>query len=192
MTQARICSIDGCGNAGRLTKGLCNLHYLRMRRHGDPLKTLIKATRRGEAAEFFELVVLRCKIDECLIWPYSNAGGRGTIKVEGRSHLVSRLVCEKMYGPPPKAAEAAHSCGNGDKGCVNPMHLRWASHRENEADKIGHGTSQHGERNHQAILSDEQVAEIRSIGTSRSQRAIAREFGVSQPAVSLILRGLRR
>lgn len=33
----RKCSVDGCENRGDIRKGLCNLHYRRWRRHGDPL-----------------------------------------------------------------------------------------------------------------------------------------------------------
>lgn len=33
----RKCSVEGCENHGDIRKGLCNMHYRRWRRHGDPL-----------------------------------------------------------------------------------------------------------------------------------------------------------
>lgn len=33
----RKCSVDGCENHGDIRKGLCNMHYRRFARHGDPL-----------------------------------------------------------------------------------------------------------------------------------------------------------
>ena len=51
--------------------------------------------------------------------------------------LVSRLVCEEAYGPPPTSKhEAAHNTPNGCVGglCVNNAHLRWATRKENAAD----------------------------------------------------------
>lgn len=32
----RKCSVDGCESRGEIRKGLCNMHYRRWRRHGDP------------------------------------------------------------------------------------------------------------------------------------------------------------
>lgn len=192
MTKQMICSIDSCGNAGRITLGLCATHYQRMRRHGDPNKTVIKVTRRGEAAAFFENEVLNCVSDECLIWPFNKTEGRGQIRKGGKNYLVSRLACIEIYGTPPDGYEAAHSCGKGHLGCVNPKHLRWAAHSENEADKIGHGTSQHGERNNMAKLSDAQVAQIRDMAGDHTHKAISEIFGVSRSSVGLILQGLRR
>jgi hypothetical protein len=54
-----------------------------------------------------------------------------------------------------------------------------------------HGTSQHGERNHQAKLTNLQVVEIRKLKGSASQQAIADRFGVSQTLVGLIHRKQR-
>lgn len=35
--MSHSCSVDGCTNAGTLTRGWCAKHYARWRRHGDPL-----------------------------------------------------------------------------------------------------------------------------------------------------------
>lgn len=193
MAKDGICSVAGCGNTKRITAGLCSLHYQRLRRNGDPLKTKIKATPRGEVQAFFAQTVLTWATDECLPWPYTTPGdGRGYMRHQGRWGIVSRFACEEAHGPPPTPEhEAAHSCGNASAGCVSPRHLRWATRAENEADKVGHGTSQHGERNAQAKLSGAEVAEIRALKGSASQSQIAARFGITQSAVSMIQRGLR-
>jgi hypothetical protein len=131
MATRPICKIDGCGKSNE-AHGLCRLHYRRWQRYGDPN---LGKTGHGAARTFFETVVLAHESDECLLWPFAlNYMGYG--KLGGR--IVSRLVCRAVYGPPPRDHEAAHSCTN--KNCVSARHLRWATHKENEADKYLHGT----------------------------------------------------
>lgn len=36
MANLSICSFIGCRNIGKLTKGLCSMHYQRLRKNGDP------------------------------------------------------------------------------------------------------------------------------------------------------------
>jgi HNH endonuclease len=79
--------------------------------------------------------------DWCLIWPYRMRGGRPiTYGEDGEYTVVTRWICEKLYGPSPsKMHVAAHSCNNGHIGCINWQHLRWATRSENQSDrKNGH------------------------------------------------------
>jgi len=73
---------------------------------------------------------------------------------------------------------------------VNPRHLRWATHRENEADKVRHGTLRKGEAVHAAKLSAAEVAEIRTIYAAGgvTQSDLATRFGTSPGNVSRIIR----
>lgn len=91
---------------------------------------------------YFREVVVGYTGDDCLLWPFSKSNkGYGTINHDGRNLTVSRFLCAEVNGPPPTPDHvAAHSCGRGHTGCVNPRHLRWATRTENEADKIIHGT----------------------------------------------------
>lgn len=34
--KATKCSVEGCQSTGYMTRGLCKMHYARLRRHGDP------------------------------------------------------------------------------------------------------------------------------------------------------------
>jgi hypothetical protein len=126
---------------------------------------------------------LAYKGDECLFWPYSGKpGGYPQIWLDGTSKLLGRVVCERVHGPPPTPEhEAAHSCGRGNKGCITPRHLRWATHAENVADRVAHGT---------AKLTAKDVRAIRrmvSQGT-RTQKQLAARFGVGEPTISKIVR----
>jgi hypothetical protein len=51
------CTIEGCGSNHRLRRGLCNKHYLRLTKNGDPLRL----ARR----ERFEQQPTVCAVDGC-------------------------------------------------------------------------------------------------------------------------------
>lgn len=192
MATQKLCAEDGCGKRV-VSRGLCMQHYMRVWRSGGIEPTRHPKTPRGEVQRFITQTAIPWASDDCLTWPFTKTpDGRGYARFRGRWGLASRHICEAVYGPPPTPRhEAAHSCGRGHDGCVNPRHLRWATHVENEADKIVHGTSQHGERNRQAKLSREQVDEVRALAGAQSQRQIAERYGITQSAVSMIQRGLR-
>lgn len=187
MAKKRLCSVPGCDKPHD-SRGYCGAHAQRFRRHGDPLAG---GTPNYEPMKFYTDTVLTNNSDECLIWPFArDAQGYAKMHVGPKNRLVARMLCEETNGPPPtQRHEAAHSCGKGMGGCVNRWHLSWKTHRENEADKLLHGTDQFGERNPIAKLTQEQADQIRKIGKSMAQRKIAAQFGVSQSLISLILRG---
>ena len=187
MATPRICSIDGCGKPCK-TRGWCSAHYQRWRAHGDPFGG---RTPDGEPLAFLENTVVPFEGDECLIWPYAKYGnGYGTIWHNGKMRPVHRVVCEADHGPPPSPEhEAAHLCGKGHEGCCNPKHLVWKTPAENQADRQAHGTHWRGERHGNAKLTESQVFEIRS--STKTQRVLAREFGVSYQSISDIKRRKR-
>lgn len=183
-----VCSIPGCGNASYL-RTWCNRHYKRWRRHGDPQGG---GTAMGEPLRFFNEAMAGAKPGDCMIWPYAENGvGYGMLTIGGRFKLAHRAACEHMNGPPPTTKhEAAHSCGNGHKGCFSPFHVEWKTHAENNRDKIKHGTSLRGSKHNMAKLTDEDVAEIRRLRASGwKQEQLAQKFGIKQPTVSNILSG---
>ena len=189
MTDARTCSVDGCGKP-RKARSWCKTHYYRWYRHGDPAAGRIPP---GEAQRFFREIVLQFAGDECLIWPYARSGdGYGRIKRDGHMQNVSRLACEAIYGEAPTPEhETAHLCGKGHESCVNPWHLRWATKAENEADKLIHGTLSRirGERNGKAKLDEHSILEILALRDKMPQREIAERFGVCRSQVGSIHRG---
>jgi hypothetical protein len=166
---------------------MCRSHYKRFLRHGDPLAG---RTAQGEPERYLKTVVMTYDGDECLRWPYASSVGYAVTTIDGKREYVSRYVCIKAHGEPPTPKhEAAHSCGNGNLGCVTKRHLSWKTGAENQADRIPHGTSNRGSRHGLSKLTEQQVREIRSLIGTLSHSAIAKKFGVSRPHISGIASG---
>ena len=143
-------------------------------------------TRRGAPQEFL-LNAVSTKTNSCVIWPFSvGSHGYGQVWWNNKMALAHRISLTLAAGPPPEdSMDAAHSpayCNH--RSCINPDHLRWATRKENEGDKLHTGARAAGERNGHSKLSDQKVRKI--ILDSRTQRVIAAEFGVSQSVISFI------
>jgi hypothetical protein len=129
--------------------------------------------------------------DDCLIWPlHRDPRGYGMMGWLGKMRYAHRVMCIMAKGEPPTPKhQAAHSCGNGDKGCVNPRHLSWKTNSENQLDRSRHGTRAKAGWGWKGKLTAEQVAEIRSLKGRMTQYEIAALFNVSQQNVGDIHRG---
>lgn len=143
-----------------------------------------RRTKRGEPLAWL-MSHVGYKGDDCLRWPYGyKGGGYGCVNHDERAH---RRMCIEAHGEPPfDGAEAAHICGNGHLGCVNPNHLKWATKIENQRDRVIHGTHNRGARSHMVILNEDQVREIRELFGKETQVSIARRFGVDRSTVRAI------
>lgn len=189
MADLRICSVDGCGKP-RYKREFCNAHYLKLRRHGDPLvgKTRLSGPFRREWLDKHALSW--GDKDQCLIFPFSlspNGYGQATLE-NGDVTGVHRYVCTAQHGAPPSPDyEAAHSCGN--RPCVNRWHIRWATRAENMGDKLLHGTDHRGEKNGHAKLTRPQVDEIIRLRGAETGRSLADRFGVTPAQISNIQLG---
>lgn len=127
--------------------------------------------------------------DECRLWPFGQTHGYGSLRYEGRTWHAHRLICMLVHGQPDAGqTDVAHSCGN--RLCCNPLHLRHATASENQRDKISHGTSQRGEQNSSAKLTEGAVRQIKAAIGARSMRELAVDYGVSINAISLIAKGV--
>jgi hypothetical protein len=102
--------------------------------------------------------------------------------------LVHVLVCEIFIGPRPPGMESCHF--DGDPSNCALTNLRWDTPLANAADKRRHGKVYSGEHHANSKLTDAQVRELRV--APGSQRAIARQFGITQQTVSDIRIGRRR
>lgn len=183
----KACSIAGCGKP-HFGRGWCSAHYQRWQSSGSPVGG---GTSPGEPMRYLERSVLTYEGDDCLRWPYrSNSHGYGLITIDKKTRVVSRIVCEIIYGPPPDPAmDASHSCGRGHLRCVNKRHLSWKSKRDNQADRLIHGTALLGARNPAAKLSEEDVRQIRALRGIVPQKELAHNFGVWQSHISAIQLG---
>jgi hypothetical protein len=128
----------------------------------------------------------------CVTWPYARRpdGYGAAQRSNGRTTTVARVVCEMFYGPAPdQTMEAAHSCGKGHLGCVAPWHISWKTPKENQADRLIHGTDARGEKCYAAKLSAQDVADIRVLAKAIVQSDIAKHYGVSPATICLLLKG---
>jgi len=145
-------------------------------------------TTRGEPLRFIREIAVPYQGDDCLTWPFARiTNGYGSVWYEGKVKYPHRIVCELAHGPAPSPRhEAAHSCGKGHEGCVNPRHLRWATPKENNADKVNHGTTLRGERSARAKLSAADVRQIRAQRGRETQQSLGNRFGVSPRTIEAI------
>lgn len=128
---------------------------------------------------------------DCLQWPFSTSRGHANLSLNGKVLKACRLMCEFAHGNPPTPKhEAAHSCGRGHLGCINPQHLSWKTRTENQHDRREHGTAGKAGWSHVRYkLTIEQVAEIRAIGPSKTKEELGRIFNVTPANIAKILRG---
>jgi hypothetical protein len=150
---------------------------------------LKKHAKAGEIDRFLEAAAGYAG-EACLPWPFArNSAGYGHVGRGGKHVLAHRLVCEGKWGPPEPGAYAAHLCGNGHAGCVNPHHLAWKTPKGNQADMVRHGRSQRGPKHYAAILTEDAVRFIRANSGAMKVRVVAKQLGVSPAAVYSVIRG---
>lgn len=116
------CSVDECGGPAR-TRGWCDKHYRRWRRHGDPLVIL-----QPTAGERFWAKV--DKSSRCWIWTGARSStGYGNVWHGGRYRPAHRVAFELLIGPIPDGLHLDHLCRV--RACVNPAHLEPVTCKEN-------------------------------------------------------------
>jgi hypothetical protein len=129
---------------------------------------------------------------DCLLWPFSRDTwlGRGRVSVNRKCRWAHRVMCELAHGAPPTPAHhAAHTCGNGHGGCVNPKHLEWKTASENAQDRRTHGTHVSSRAGKFGKLTPKQVLEIHAMKGKKTQWELAHQYGVSDNAIRNIFAG---
>lgn len=94
----RLCDVSGCENPILNSRGWCNRHYLRWRRHGDPTGGGVTPTPKGP----------ECSIDGC------------TKKPKGRGWCAAHWERWSVYGDPlaggPERTKRTGACSQ--PGCL--------------------------------------------------------------------------
>lgn len=141
------------------------------------------------SSEAFLRSSLDAKTDQCIPWPFcTNDKGYGLAVIDGTQKAASRWMCILAHGEPvhPRTY-AAHNCGN--PACINPRHLRWATHKENMDDKVIHGTLNVGERNGKTTITEQDVRDIRN--APPHLKPLMERYGLSKHSISKIRSGAR-
>lgn len=145
----------------------------------------------GKALRWLQAHVDYSHQDWCLIWPFArDKHGRGMLGANGESHWAHRLMCKMAKGEPPTLEHtAAHNCGCGHDGCVNPWHLDWKTQAENLEDCRAHGTIVRHHGGNVRRLVPEQIKAIKGARGFQTQGQLAAKFGVSEGTISDIWHG---
>jgi len=117
--------------------------------------------------------------------------GYGAMKVDGVPTGAHRVAWALAFGPIPEGKHVCHRCDNPP--CVTPEHLFLGTNADNIRDKVAKGRQRgpgRGEQHHNAKISDADAEAIRA--STKLQKELAVEYGISQSMVSRIRCGERR
>ena len=198
------CTVLGCT---RLRRGgdLCEMHYYRFRRYGD-------FEKRGRHDKYDDdksmeehlmdkfLMGIRILPNGCWVCDTAvenkKTGGYSEVIIQSRNRgkfreYVHRLSFRRSKGEVPVGLEVCHSCDNPP--CCNPDHLFAGTRSDNMQDMVNKGRSYRGSNNNPLKLTEDDVLEIYRLSDAggASQYTIARQFGVNDRYIWLIVNGRR-
>jgi len=121
--------------------------------------------------------------EDCWITDLAKNGGYSCLKVN-KVGIKSHRLMYGFFHPGENPPEVRHMCHN--PSCVNPLHLRGGTHKENMEDResANRGADRHGEKNGRAKLTPVQVLAIRASGENGP--TLSAIYGVTKEMISRI------
>jgi hypothetical protein len=169
----------------------CRRKYLRERHEKKQIHECLFCKEK-----FYKLKLKECSIKcyllnriekdgECWIWKKQlNSSGYGKLKINTKHSTAHRESYKIFNGEIPEGMLILHSCNK--PACINPEHLRLGTHKDNMQDRTEAG-SVSGERNPSAILTNDQVNQIKKmLSENLPQAHIGRLFGVGRHVIHFI------
>jgi len=159
-------------------------HYQRWYRSGDPLPPT--ALER-----YWAQVDISGGPDAC--WPWTGScdkNGYGVFSIDAEHPYATRWGYTHRIGPIPTGHGILHRCDNPP--CQNDRHWFTGTQADNNADKMAKGRQRNvrGVAHHAARLDEATVRRIREryAAGGVSQAALSKEFGVSRPAITQLIK----
>jgi hypothetical protein len=151
-------------------------------------------TRDQLSAEFISWFKSKLQPNgDCLEWQGPCVGrGYGAVSHRelDRQLIASRVAYIIAHGTIDQKLHVLHTCDN--QPCCNPDHLYAGTHAENMKDASDRMRFKLriGPANHNAKLTNEQVASARALHASGiSGNVLSKKFGIAQTTMARILRG---
>ena len=142
--KATRCTIDDCDRIGKIVRGMCGMHYDRMRRRGTVALPSIHSPAERLA------VGLVAMPNGCLEWTGYIEDGYGRMRRGDKVVRTHRLAWEFVNGSIPDGLDVLHHCDNRPCCQTDPTpgypegHLFLGTHADNNADRDAKGRCRAG------------------------------------------------
>jgi len=145
------CSAPDCIRYA-IAKGLCMMHYARLRRYGR-ISLVKKKPAHADESLIQRLEDQSIPVPECgcRIWLHQTNGRYGMLTYKNKTMFAHRASWETHYGPVPKGMNVLHRCDT--PSCINPHHLFLGTQCDNMQDAIKKGRFKGRKKVFAAILS---------------------------------------
>lgn len=102
---------------------------------------------------------------------------------------IHSLLLETFIGPCPPGYQCRHL--DSDRKNNDISNLLWGTVKENQVDRINNGTSNRGMNHPNRKLNSDKIIKIRQLLPIKTQKEIAKEFGVAASTIGSIAQGRR-